>query len=372
MVSFKWQRTARPVSFAASHSAAWAARAPAIPVALEQIPRWAEVPSAHTDEAASSDSPVAASAAAVAAAAAAAASPAAGSYRCLPDLNARVRVYQGDITGLQVDAVTNAANSALQAGGGICGAIFSAAGSNRLQRACNAIRAESGYCPPGQTRLTRGFQLPAPFVLHTVGPNDGNQAHLEGAYRATLDECVQPRLLDVQPDETVQIRSVALCCISTGIFGFDNEAACHVALRTTREWLEADPIRAAKLDAVLFVVFLDSDKELYQQLLPVYFPRSAEEEAASAKFFKALANAKGRRAKLIAAAARTGSPASAPSKKDVLGKADVDAGAEPNELGADCGEHVAAAVAPSHCAADAGVDDDLARCMAAVALKARA
>jgi O-acetyl-ADP-ribose deacetylase (regulator of RNase III) len=133
----------------------------------------------------------------------------------------RVRLHQGDVTALQVDAVTNAANTALLAGGGICGAIFDAAGPRQLQRACDAVRARSstrgyggrGVIPPGQTRLTRGFRLPAPFILHTVGPDQGSQTELEDAYKATLDECLHPQLLDAQPDEQISIRSVALCCI---------------------------------------------------------------------------------------------------------------------------------------------------------------
>jgi len=203
-----------------------------------------------------------------------------------PTFNGLIRLIKGDITKLQVDAITNAANTGLWAGGGICGAIFSAAHGWKLEQACNRVLAQepTGRVPVGQTRLTRSFGLPAPFVLHTVGPMDGDEFDLIDAYKATLDECVTPRLLDRKPNEALpQIRSVALCCISTGIFGFDNKAACHVALRTTREWLEADPSRAAKLDAIVFVVFLPKDEMLYQQLLPTYFPCDAKHPAPMAE-----------------------------------------------------------------------------------------
>jgi hypothetical protein len=99
---------------------------------------------------------------------------------------------------------------------------------------------------------------------------------------------------------------VCVCQLSTGIYGFDNEAACHVALRTTREWLESDPSHAASMDAIVFVVFLDKDLQLYQRLLPVYFPRDETEETASAEFLHSLRASAGTtrgRAKKIARAA---------------------------------------------------------------------
>ncbi len=95
----------------------------------------------------------------------------------------------------------------------ICGAIFDAAGLGKLSKACDAILDHSGRVPPGQTRLTRGMNLHAPFILHTVGPMDRDEHGLLDAYKATLDACVNPALLDQREDEDIRIQSVAMCCI---------------------------------------------------------------------------------------------------------------------------------------------------------------
>ena len=128
-----------------------------------------------------------------------------------------------DITTLAVDAIVNAANEQLAAGGGVCGAIHRAAGPE-LARAC----ARLAPCPTGEARLTPGFALPARFVIHAVGPvwrggSSGEAELLAAAYRASLDLA-----------RAEGLRSIAFPAISTGIYGYPLEAATAIAVATVR------------------------------------------------------------------------------------------------------------------------------------------
>ena len=120
-------------------------------------------------------------------------------------------------------------------GGGICGAIHDAAGAE-LAAACR--KEHRSRCATGNTVVTEAYDLPAKHVLHTVGPTNEDHAALRRCYMSTLDRCRE-----------LGLRSVALCCVSTGIYGFPVEKAAHVALRAVREWLEADDGR--KLESVV-------------------------------------------------------------------------------------------------------------------------
>jgi O-acetyl-ADP-ribose deacetylase len=145
-----------------------------------------------------------------------------------------------DITTLAVDAIVNAANEQLLAGGGVCGAIHHAAGPD-LARACAAV----APCPTGEARLTPGFRLPARFVLHAVGPvwrggSAGEAELLASAYRAAL------RLADDHG-----LRSVAFPAISTGIYGYPLPAATAVAVDSVRQ--EAATSRT--IQQVIFACF---------------------------------------------------------------------------------------------------------------------
>ena len=131
---------------------------------------------------------------------------------------------QGDITRLDVDAIVNAANNSLAAGGGVCGAIHAAAG-RELERACR----EAGPCPTGEARVTPGFDLPARWVIHAVGPiwrggGSGEEEALASAYRAALRRARE-----------VGARSVAFPAISTGIYGYPLKEATRVAVSTVRD-----------------------------------------------------------------------------------------------------------------------------------------
>ncbi len=131
-----------------------------------------------------------------------------------------------DITALEVDAVVNAANEHLAQGGGVCGAIFRAAGLE-LAGACQKL----APCPTGQARITPGFLLPAKYVIHAVGPiwcggAEGEPELLAGAYRASL-----------QLADEHGCRNIAFPAISTGIFGFPLQPATDIAINTVREHL---------------------------------------------------------------------------------------------------------------------------------------
>lgn len=156
---------------------------------------------------------------------------------------------QGDITKEDVGAIVNAANTGLARGGGVCGAIFAAAGPE-LDAAC----AELGGCATGDAKATPGFGLPARWIIHAVGPvwhggDNGEPELLASAYRRSLAVA-----------EEIGARSVAFPAISTGIYGYPLDAATDIAVRTCRD---ADN----NVDLIRFVCFDDRTLAAYQSLL---------------------------------------------------------------------------------------------------------
>jgi O-acetyl-ADP-ribose deacetylase (regulator of RNase III) len=142
-------------------------------------------------------------------------------------LDGRIEVVQGDITELSVDAIVNAANRSLLGGGGVDGAIHRKAGPGLLE-ACRAL----GGCETGDAKITDGFDLPARWVIHAVGPrwrggSAGEAELLEGAYRASLERAAE-----------VGARTLAFPAISTGIYAYPVEAATLIALSTVAEFLK--------------------------------------------------------------------------------------------------------------------------------------
>jgi O-acetyl-ADP-ribose deacetylase len=162
---------------------------------------------------------------------------------------AALEAVQGDITRETVDAIVNAANSGLTRGGGVCGAIFAAAGPD-LDAAC----ADLGGCATGEAKATLGFRLPARWIIHTVGPvwqggDAGEADQLASAYRHSL----------AAADE-LGARSVAFPAISTGIYGYPLDAATTIAVRTCRE-------AGTNVDLIRFVAFDNRTLAAYQLVL---------------------------------------------------------------------------------------------------------
>eukprot|EP00759_Apiculatamorpha_spiralis_P013147 PhF_6_TR19941/c0_g1_i2/m.29018 len=138
-------------------------------------------------------------------------------------------------------------------GGGIDGAVHDAAGP-LLRLECRKLNG----CETGQTKITKGHRLPAKHILHTVGPVGGGEAELQSCYSTCLQLVYDN-----------QLRSVAFCCISTGVFGFPLVAATHIALRTVREWLE---VNGDRVDKIVFCTFMEHELGVYERLMPTYFP----------------------------------------------------------------------------------------------------
>ena len=172
-------------------------------------------------------------------------------------------LWQGDITTLAVDAIVNAANRQMlgcfvPCHGCIDNAIHSAAGME-LRQACAQLMARQGHEEPtGQAKLTPGYHLPCRYVLHTVGPiitgpvTRRDQALLASCYRTCLALA-----------EAHGLASVAFCCISTGEFHFPNDLAAQIAVDTVSAWQRDHP----QAPAVVFNVFKDEDRALYEALL---------------------------------------------------------------------------------------------------------
>ena len=183
----------------------------------------------------------------------------------LPEVPGRpgIVLWQGDITRLKADAIVNAANSALlgcfhPCHGCIDNAIHSAAGL-QLREACFQLMQAQGHPEPnGRAKLTEGYNLPARYVLHTVGPivqgrvTRQDREELASCYRACLEAAAEHGL-----------GSVAFCCISTGEFHFPNREAAQIAVDTVGRFLR----HSTSIRKVIFNVFKDLDADIYRALL---------------------------------------------------------------------------------------------------------
>lgn len=175
----------------------------------------------------------------------------------------RLAVWQGDITRLRADAIVNAANSALlgcfcPCHGCIDNAIHSAAGLQLRDECSQIMQAQGRPEPNGRARLTRGYNLPAKYVLHTVGPMIHGRVTRRD--REELTSCYRS-CLELAAEHGLEI--VAFCCISTGEFHFPNQEAAEIAVNTVIEFLQHN----TSIRKVIFNVFKDIDAQIYRDLL---------------------------------------------------------------------------------------------------------
>ena len=164
---------------------------------------------------------------------------------------ARVEIVKGDITKIEVDAIVNAADPSLLGGGGVDGAIHAAAGPELLEE----FRTLGG-CRTGEAKITKGYNLPAEFVVHTVGPI------WRGGYysEAELLEACYLNSLSLAEEKGVKI--LAFPAISTGVYGYPKKEAAEIAMETVKKYL-----KNSKIERVVFVLFNDENFGLYKRLL---------------------------------------------------------------------------------------------------------
>ncbi|GAB6283661.1 MAG: O-acetyl-ADP-ribose deacetylase [Ignavibacterium sp.] len=164
----------------------------------------------------------------------------------------KIEIVKGDITKLKVDAIVNAANSTLLGGGGVDGAIHQAAGPKLLEE-CKTL----GGCKTGEAKITKGFNLPAKFVIHTVGPvwyggNNSEDKFLVNCYKNSLKLAVENN-----------IKTIAFPAISTGVYHFPLERATRIAVREVKDFLD----KSDDIEKIYFVCFDEQTYNTYKNIL---------------------------------------------------------------------------------------------------------
>ena len=164
----------------------------------------------------------------------------------------KIGILQGDITRLGVDAIVNAANSSLLGGGGVDGSIHRAAGPQLLTE-CRSLKG----CNTGEAKITKGYNLSAQWIIHTVGPiwKNGKSGEVE-SLRSCYVECLKLAVLH-------NIKTIAFPAISCGVYGFPVDQAARIAIGTTIAFLETD---GTTIDGVSFVCFSDQDYDSYVEV----------------------------------------------------------------------------------------------------------
>lgn len=164
----------------------------------------------------------------------------------------RIELYKGDITTIHIDAIVNAANNSLLGGGGVDGAIHRAAGGDLLAE-CRTLNG----CETGDAKITKGYNLPAKFVIHAVGPvwhggKSGEPEKLASCYRRSLELALKNGL-----------KSVAFPNISTGVYGYPKNNAGEIAVETVQTFL----LKNEEIERVIFCVFDDENFSIYKNIL---------------------------------------------------------------------------------------------------------
>lgn len=164
----------------------------------------------------------------------------------------QLTLVKGDITKLSIDAIVNAANTSLLGGGGVDGAIHRAAGKELLEE-CRTLNG----CKTGEAKITKGYKLPAKYIIHTVGPvwhggGNNEQQLLHNAYHNSLKLAMEHHA-----------KTIAFPNISTGVYGFAKDMAAEIAVNTVKDFCAAQP---GALDEVIFVCFDEENYGLYREL----------------------------------------------------------------------------------------------------------
>jgi O-acetyl-ADP-ribose deacetylase (regulator of RNase III) len=165
-----------------------------------------------------------------------------------------IELIQGDITQINVDAIVNAANESLLGGGGVDGAIHNAAGPNLLEE-CRKI----GGCPTGEARITKGYNLTAKFIIHTVGPI------WRGGYKDEIDKLRNAYVNSLKLATDRKVETIAFPNISTGVYGFPKKSAAEIAIRASKDYLSKNKLPLK----VIFVCFDDENYVIYKEKLGI-------------------------------------------------------------------------------------------------------
>ncbi|MDP4185636.1 MAG: O-acetyl-ADP-ribose deacetylase [Bacteroidota bacterium] len=168
-----------------------------------------------------------------------------------------IELYHGDITHLEVDAIVNAANASLLGGGGVDGAIHRAAGSELLKE-CKLLNG----CATGEAKITKGYNLPAKYVIHTVGPvwyggKNREEELLASCYKRSLEVAM-----------THDVSTIAFPNISTGVYHFPKERAAEIAVHTVKEFTDTHP----EIQKVIFALFDRENTDIYSKLVSIDSP----------------------------------------------------------------------------------------------------